>query len=101
MKGKKEEVKHYDKRNAYQSGDFVFQNALPLAKEKFCSITCPLDTLEFSFANALHVERSLYWLMRMSANLANALIWLTYVRVFLLVFYVYEITIGPFLLAIR
>jgi hypothetical protein len=35
MKGKKEEVKHYDKRNAYKSGDFVFQSALPLAKEKF------------------------------------------------------------------
>ncbi len=35
------------KRDAYQSGDFVFQNALPLANEKFCLITWPLDTLEF------------------------------------------------------
>jgi hypothetical protein len=35
MKGKKKEVKHFDKRNAYQSGDFVFQNGLPLAKEMF------------------------------------------------------------------
>jgi len=61
----------------------------------------PSRYIRIVLANALHVERSLYWLIRMSANLANALIWLTYVSVFLLVFYVYEITIGPLLLAIR
>ncbi len=61
----------------------------------------PSRYIRIVFANALHVERSLYWLMKMSANLADALIWPTYVSVFLLVFYVYEITIGSLLLAIR
>ncbi len=66
----------------------------------FFKMACLLQRKCF-LANALHVQRSLYWLIRMSANLANALIWLTYVSVFLLVLYVYEITIGPLLLAIR
>jgi hypothetical protein len=46
MKGKQKRSSIM-KRDAYQSGDFVFQNALPLANEKFCLITWPLDTLEF------------------------------------------------------
>ncbi len=80
---------------------FCFSKCLASCKGKVLLDNMPSNTLEVFFANALHDERSLCWLIRMSANLANALIWLTYVSVFLLVFYVYEITIGPLLLAIR
>jgi hypothetical protein len=57
MKGKNEEVKHYDKRNAYQSGDFCFSKCLAS-----CKGIVLLDNMPFRYIRIYFFGPMLYML---------------------------------------